>query len=82
MDGSPRLWHLEGDVGGGDRAGALERRGQRRRGRAAERDVALIGPLPFLLGIDYYSNVKRPATATKSEMRFLVALLYPKGKQQ
>ena len=43
--------------------------------------VTFIGPLPFLLGIDYYNNVKRPTAATKTEMRFLVALLLPNGKQ-
>ena len=36
----------------------------------------------MLLGIDYYNHVKRPTAATKTEMRFLVALLLPKGKQQ
>jgi len=36
----------------------------------------------MLLGIDYYNHVKRPTAATKTEMRFLVALLLPRGKQQ
>ena len=44
--------------------------------------VTLVGPLPVLLGIDYYNNVKRPTTGTKTEMRFLAAILFPKGKKQ
>lgn len=44
--------------------------------------VTFVGPLPMLLGIDYYNNVKRPTTATKTEMRFLAAVLFPKGKKQ
>ena len=43
--------------------------------------VTLVGPLPMLLGIDYYNNVKRPTVSTKTEMRFLVALLFPKMKK-
>ena len=44
--------------------------------------VTTIGTQPVLLGIDYYNNVKQPTVATKTEMRFLVALLYPKVRQQ
>jgi hypothetical protein len=44
--------------------------------------VTLVGPLPMLLGIDYYNNVKRPTGATKTEMRFLAAVLFPKMKKQ
>jgi len=43
--------------------------------------VTVVGTHPVLLGIDYYNNVERPTAATKTEMRFLVALLYPKGKK-
>ena len=43
--------------------------------------VTFIGPLPVLLGMDYYNNVKRPTASTKTEMRFLLALLFPKMKK-
>jgi hypothetical protein len=42
--------------------------------------VAFVGPLPVLLGIDYYNNVERPTGATKTLIRFVTAVLLPKGK--
>ena len=43
--------------------------------------VTSVGAQPVLLSVDYYNNVKRPTISTKTEMRFLVALLYPKARK-
>ena len=43
--------------------------------------ITTVGAQPVLLGIDYYNYAKRPTISTKTEMRFLVALLYPKARK-
>lgn len=44
--------------------------------------VTAVGTHPVLLVVDYYNNVERPTAATKTKIRFTVALLFPKGKKQ
>jgi hypothetical protein len=43
--------------------------------------VTAIGQRPTSLSIQYYSNVERPDTAPKSQLRFVVSLLFPVAKQ-
>ena len=43
--------------------------------------VTAIGKRPTSLSIQYYSNVERPDTAPKSQLRFVVSLLFPVAKR-
>jgi hypothetical protein len=43
--------------------------------------VTAIGSRPVSLGIFYYNNVERPAGATKTQIKFAVSLLFPKGRK-
>lgn len=43
--------------------------------------VTAIGQRPTSLSIQYYSNVERPDTAPKSQLRFVVSLLFPVAKR-
>jgi hypothetical protein len=40
--------------------------------------VTTVGTRPLNLGLQYYTNIERPAATAKNQLRLVITLLYPK----